>query len=133
MPVATTGSIPSSAASVPAATWPPGGAVPAELSGVWYHPLHASQITLAGSEYTVVQTSPANHASGNVVVLGDEIDFFNGSACGLDLPRGVGRYTWTMKTANEVRFTALNEDPCGRVDILAGATWTRSPTPEPSG
>jgi hypothetical protein len=127
-PVASTISTPSSVASVPGAAWPQGAAVPAELSGVWYFPLHSSQITLRGTEYEVVQS--VLHASGNVVVNGDEIDFFNGSGCGLALPDGVGRYRWSLKSANELQFTALDADPCGRVDILAGATWTRSPTPE---
>jgi hypothetical protein len=127
-PVASTISTPSSVASVPAAAWPQGAALPAELSGVWYFPLHSSQITLTGTEYEVVQI--VNHASGNVVVNGGEIDFFNGSGCGLTLPDGIGRYGWTLKNANQLQFTAINADPCGRVDILAGATWTRSPTPE---
>jgi Polyketide cyclase / dehydrase and lipid transport len=43
------------------------------------------------------------------------------------LPEGVGRYRWELQDSGSVQFTALNPDPCGRVDILANATWTRTP------
>jgi hypothetical protein len=115
---------PSTLATLGSAVWPPGVEVPAELAGVWFFPLHDSRITLAGTRYTVDQSSPVNHASGNVVVNGSEIAFFNGDRCGLPLPRGLGRYRWTQN-GSELHFTAVNADPCGRVDILAGATWTR--------
>lgn len=113
------------------AAWPGGGPAPAALAGIWYFPLHSSQITLGGNDYQVVQTNPPNHASGKIVVNGDEIDFFHGDACGVPLPGGVGRYRWTLR-GSSLHFTRLNEDPCGRVDILAGATWTRTPVPSPS-
>ena len=101
--------------------------MPSSLAGTWYHPLHATQVNLSSNEYRVVQTDPANHAEGEVVVNGDEIDFFNGSGCGLALPDGIGRYRWTLQGSGSVHFTALNHDRCGRVDILENATWTRAP------
>ena len=101
--------------------------MPATLAGVWYFPLRSSTITLSGTDYRVVQTAPPNTAHGNVVVAGDEIDFFNGSGCGVPLPNGVGRYRWTIQGTMSVHFTALNKDPCGRSEILRDATWTRSP------
>lgn len=112
-------------ASTPA--WPVGEPVPATLAGVWYFPLRSSTITLTGTDYRVVQTAPSNAAHGNVVVAGDEIDFFNGSGCGVPLPNGVGRYRWTIRGTMSVHFTALNDDPCGRSEILRDATWKRSP------
>ena len=125
-PLPPTSASPSTTVSATAA-WPPGDPVPSSLAGTWYFPLHATEVTLSGNDYRVVQTSPANHAAGNVVVNGDEIDFFNGSGCGIPLPDGVGRYRWKLEDNGSVQFTALNPDPCGRVDILANATWTRTP------
>lgn len=143
---ASTGSSPSATASTQASvatasaapttpeaspTWPPGGPAPAALEGVWYFPLHSSTITLTGNDYQVAQTDPTNSAAGKIVVNGDEIDFFNGP-CG-QLPGHLGRYRWTLHGTSSVEFTPLNEDPCGRVDILVNATWTRTPSPAPSG
>ncbi|MEP6871765.1 MAG: hypothetical protein ABI939_07930 [Anaerolineaceae bacterium] len=105
--------------------WPPGGKVPAALSGLWYETSTSSTITLDGNDYKIVE--PSQIAHGNVVVNGDEIDFFNGAACAVKLPGGVGKYRWAVVGNSEVRFTALNQDPCGRVDNLVGVTWTRTP------
>ena len=120
-------SAPASATVVATPTWPPGDPVPSALAGTWYFPLHSTEVELSGNDYRVIQTSPANHAAGNVVVNGDEIDFFNGSGCGIPLPEGIGRYRWELQDSGSMHFTALNTDPCGRVDILADATWTRTP------
>lgn len=122
---------PGTTAPTVSVAWPPGGEVPQALSGLWYEASHPSTITLQGNDYTVVQ--PGAGARGNVVVNGDEIDFFNGNLCGLRLPRGVGKYRWELVGDSAVKFTGLNEDPCPRVDILAGVTWTRTPaSPAPS-
>lgn len=102
--------------------------MPSSLAGTWYHPLHSTEVNLSGNEYRVTQTDPANHAEGNVVVDGDEIDFFNGNGCGVLLPGGIGRYRWKLQDSGSVHFTALNQDPCGRADILENATWTRAPS-----
>jgi hypothetical protein len=63
--------------------------------------------------------------SGDVVVNDREIDFFNGALCGLQLPDGVGRYTWTL-TAGALHLTALTPDPCGRDQDLAYHDWSRT-------
>ncbi len=83
-------------------------------------------MTLDGNDYRFEQ--PSRRAHGNVVVNGDEIDFFNGDQCGFNLPRGVGKYRWELIDESTMKLTGLNEDPCGRVDILSGVTWTRAPT-----
>lgn len=114
-----------SARPTAAVDWPTGVEVPEALRGIWYEPSYPTKMTLDGNGYTFVQ--PAAGAHGNVVVNGDEIDFFNGNQCGMSLPRGIGKYRWELVGESAVKFTALNEDPCGRVDILAGATWTRMP------
>jgi hypothetical protein len=107
--------------------------VPTSLAGSWFFPLHATEVTLSGNDYRVVQTDPPNQAEGSVVVNGDEIEFFNGTGCGMPLPGGIGRYRWTLQDGGSVHFTALNQDPCGRIDILDNAMWTRDPSPAPSG
>ena len=48
--------------------------------------------------------------SGRTLVNNDEVDFFNGSLCGLQLPDGVGRYTWTL--ASGLLTLKLISDPC---------------------
>jgi hypothetical protein len=103
--------------------------VPAVIEGVWYFPVHASQMTLQGTGYAIEATDPPGAVLGNLVVNGDEIDFFNGGGCGLALPQGVGRYQWTLADGTSLHFTPLNEDNCGRADILTNQTWTRAPTP----
>ena len=61
---------------------------------------------------------------GDIVVNGDEIDFFNGDSCGLQLPQGVGRYRWKL-SGTTLTFTGITVDPCGRVNRLDGATYMK--------
>jgi hypothetical protein len=75
--------------------------------------------------------------SGNVVVRGNEILFFNDAGCRpapasrpLALPDGIGRYSWTV-TGQSVHFVLLAVDPCTvlgdvREGLLSGATWKRT-------
>jgi hypothetical protein len=136
---------PTTAASppTPAGSPPPGGAVPAKLLGNWFIPpavvIAAEgasncpspptvqncfiQLNLTATEYHVSLTqSPTG--SGNVVVNKDEIDFFNGGNCGLQLPEGVGRYKWTL-TSGVLHLARLNQDPCGRDSVLINQ-WRRT-------
>lgn len=62
---------------------------------------------------------------GNAVVTGSEMDFFNDSGCGIPLPDGLGRYTWTL-TGNVLHFTPLNADPCERSAWLANRNFYRA-------
>ena len=124
---------------------PPGGPVPAELIGGWY--LLPADINAAVG-YTACQlpstpakcsvqilftattvTWPNNlgflSCCGNAVVNGSEIDFFNDSGCGIPLPAGLGRYTWTL-TGNVLHFTSLNQDPCERFAWLASRNFYRT-------
>jgi hypothetical protein len=105
-------------ASPAAESWPAGGPVPPELSGVWRLGTSAGTMRLSGNTYAFGQSN------GNVVVNGNEIAFFNGSGCGMALPGGIGRYSWTL-SGKDVHFVSLAPDPCGRADLLADVTWTR--------
>jgi hypothetical protein len=127
---------------------PAGGPVPAQLQGDWLLPAAASaayvesaggkcpeplavttctfKLTLTATTYDFTPNVAGFTAGGgDVVVNGTEIDFFNGHACHLALPGGVGRYTWTL-TSSVLRFTALNTDSCPRAPILVNQSYTRS-------
>jgi hypothetical protein len=118
-----------------------GGQVPAQLQGDWLLPLAAAQayqqnsgdtcpappaiatcmfkLTFTASSYNFEINAPGRTGGGgDAVVNGAEIDFFNGEACSLQLPAGVGRYTWTL-TGGVLHFTPMNQDPCPRSPILA--------------
>jgi hypothetical protein len=117
----------------PAASPPPGGPVPAQLLGDWFLPPAAVEaavgvscpspqttlncfyeLTLAPTSYRLVfrDASFSGAGGGDAVVNNNEIDFFNGVNCGLQLPDGVGRYTWTL-TGGLLTLTLIS-DPCGR-------------------
>jgi hypothetical protein len=88
------------------------------------------KLTLSATTY-LVQGEPA--AAGSVVVNNKEIDFFSQTFgqpnCSLQLPDGVGRYTWTL-TGGLLHFALLIQsgylgDPCGRLAI-AGQSYIRT-------
>jgi hypothetical protein len=103
---------------------PIGGPAPAQLLGVWVlqppdpNPMNNLTLTLDATTFTF-NITPTDTSSGDIVVNGSEIDFFNGADCHRSLPDGVGRYQWTL--ANKVlHFTPLGQDPCGqRADHLS--------------
>jgi hypothetical protein len=107
----------------------PGDPVPAELRGRW---IGKSDSQAPGSEYLTLMDktyrlqSPDGASTGDVVVNGDEIDFFDASVCGLKLPEGVGRYRWRL-TAGVLHFALLATDPCGRVAVLKDADYRPAP------
>jgi hypothetical protein len=125
-----------------------GGQVPAQLQGDWLLPPAAAQayqkssgdtcptplavatcmfkLTFAAATYNFEINAPGRTGGGgDVVVNGTEIDFFNGEACALTLPAGVGRYTWSL-TGGVLHFTSLNQDPCPRSPILANQSYSRA-------
>jgi hypothetical protein len=109
-----------------AALPPPGGPAPAELIGSWYQVASRTTVlTLTATVYILRDTG--EQGSGDIVVNGNEIDFFSGTLCPLVLPRGVGRYQWTLQGAN-LRLAPLNMDPCGRIDLLTNQSYTKSPS-----
>jgi hypothetical protein len=140
---------PTSSAKVSAASTapspPPGGPVPAQLLGGWYvtpadinaavgytacqlpsTPAKCSvQIVFTATTVTWPNNLGFTSCCGNVVVNGSEIDFFNDSGCGIPLPDGLGRYTWTL-TGNVLHFTSLNQDPCERFAWLANRSVYRT-------
>lgn len=127
---------PSAAASpLPAASPPPGGPVPAQLLGDWFLPPSVVKdfdgnavcvllkLTLTATTYQITHTALGacgNGASGDVVVNGSEIDFFNGSGGCADTG---GRYTWTL-TSGLLYFTLIS-DLC-RPALRLQHGWSRT-------
>jgi hypothetical protein len=104
--------------------------VPGQLQGDWFFRRVDGwvQLTLDGNDYKLQGYHNAGFgeaANGNVVVNGDEIDFFNGDQCGMPLPGGVGRYRWTL-SGELLLFATLNDDPCGRREDLAARHYQRN-------
>ena len=102
--------------------------VPTQLLGDWFLPpatvsgimrndsCRLLKLTLAATTYHLTHTdNPAcgTSSSGDVVVNRTEMDFFNADVCGLRLPDGVGRYTWTL-TDGALHFAPRGQDPCPR-------------------
>ena len=141
---------PSTAATTPSP--PIGGPVPAQVLGDWLLPAAAANAVVADSgggtcqapldvatcmfKLTFTATTyyfTANIAGvagftnggGDAVVNGTEMDFFNAGGCGLSLPHGVGRYTWTL-TGGALHFVSLNSDPCPRARFLASQSYSRT-------
>jgi hypothetical protein len=125
-----------------------GGQVPVQLQGDWLLPAVAAnafeqssgdmcpsplavatcmfKLTFTAATYNFEVNAPGRTGGGgDAVVNGTEIDFFNGQACSLTLPQGVGRYTWTL-TGAVVHFAPLNQDPCPRSPILANQSYGRA-------
>lgn len=108
----------------PLSSRPPGSPAPAELIGTWDRIAGSSSFTptmliLTAGAFTIRADGAVG--GGNLVVNGDEIDFFNSGPC----PAPVGRYQWTLK-AGTLHFTPLNSDPCGRQEFLADQSYTKS-------
>jgi hypothetical protein len=127
---------------------PAGGPVPAQLLGDWLLPATAAnaymasvsetcptplavatcmfKLTFTATTYYFGINAPGRTSGGgDAGVNGTEIDFFNGQACGLQLPDGVGRYTWTL-SAGVLHFTSVNQDPCPRSPLLANQSYSRA-------
>jgi hypothetical protein len=146
----TCGGSTSSSSITPAATSnrPAGNPVPAQLIGDWLmapqtvnlimsadgnpgcpKPVTADtcmvRFTLTSTTYQWTTSLGLDARPGDVVVNRTEIDFFNGPACGLNLPQGVGRYAWTV-TSDVLHFVALASDPCPRAVWLANQSYTRT-------
>jgi hypothetical protein len=73
--------------------------------------LQPVRLTIGESSYRASRFGEAG-GSGEIVVRGDEIDFFNSAHCTLYLPEGVGRYRWTIK-GNKLQLHVIEKDPCG--------------------
>jgi hypothetical protein len=111
----------------PAASAPPGSAVPITLAGDWMlrgtTPSTSPDLVFQGNRYQLITSG--GFSFGNVAVNGNEIDFFNGSVCRIPLPGGVGRYRWSLHSG-VLQFTPLTADPCGgRTRPLANRTYVR--------
>jgi hypothetical protein len=100
-------------AATTAASRPPGGPAPAQLIGTWTrvisNPDDSAVVTLTPNGFRVVDT--LGGGNGEIVVNGNEIDFFNVPQCGLVFPKGVGRYQWRVQ-GTKLHFAPLNSDPC---------------------
>jgi hypothetical protein len=112
--------------------------VPAQLLGNWRLP-EAAVTAINGSATNIplilglTATTYVLHgvvtdysASGDVVVNNTEIDFFNEDYCGLQLPKGVGRYKWMLK-GGVLHFTLLSPDPCDiRTKFVGNQSYGRT-------
>ncbi len=110
------------------APWPPGGSAAPELIGTWRQVISdqtlVTTMTLTANTYHL--SNRFGEGSGNIVVNGNEIDFFNnGNPCRLPLPGGVGRYRWSLH-GSTLSFAPLNTDPCGRIDYLLNQSYART-------
>jgi hypothetical protein len=124
---------PTSSASQPATSTaspqkPPGDPAPAQLQGDWLSietsGLSPVRLTIRESSYRASRVGEAG-GSGEIVVRGDEIDFFNSGLCGLYLPEGVGRYRWRIK-GNKLQLHVIEKDPCGGRAAGIDATFKRA-------
>lgn len=86
---------------------PQGGPAPAELQGQWVPANGAPGQRLVIRQEQVVWGGTRIE----LVVRGNEIDFYNGNYCGIRLPGGVGRYRWSI-SGGLLRFEPLAVDPC---------------------
>jgi hypothetical protein len=98
--------------------------MPPGLDGYWRYDVRSLQMWLTDKTYTLAQ--PDQILVGNVVVRGNEIDFFNAGPCNMPLPNGVGRYRWKI-TGNKLLLTPITTDPCGRREYLENVTFVRAP------
>jgi hypothetical protein len=118
----------SAAATVPAvptptAAPPTGGQAPSLLIGSWYQVASSTTVlTLTATGYILRDTAEQGH--GDIVVSGQEIDFFSGTLCSLALPQGVGRYRWTLQGIH-LHLAPLNNGPCGRIGLLTNQSYTK--------
>jgi hypothetical protein len=126
---------------------PQGGFVPPELLGDWFLPPAAVediesttcpspttgatcfyQLSFTAQTYRQAFTARGGKqqaaGSGEVVVNGNEIDFFSGVLCGASAPDDVGRYTWSI-TGGVLRFKLIS-DPCPRDYLLQYGGWSRT-------
>jgi hypothetical protein len=123
----TSQSSPATSAPIPAVSPPPGGPVPAALSGDWLqkgnNPSVGPDVIFSGTKYELVTTGGMTF--GRVAVNGNEIDFYNGDGCAIPLPGGVGRYEWSL-LSGVLHFTPLQTDPCGgRTRPLANQSFVK--------
>lgn len=122
-----------------------GSPVPGQLQGDWVMQVQEAQ-TMAGNQcptplavatcmfkLTITATTyewSTNVAGfsgggGDVLVNGNEMDFFNGEQCGEPLPGGIGRYGWRVSNGT-LSFKSLNYDSCPRQPFLANQSYDRS-------
>jgi hypothetical protein len=122
-----------------------GSPVPARLQGDWVmqvqeadavagghcpRPLAVAtctfKLTLTPTTYEwTTNVAGFSGGGGDVLVNGNEMDFFNGDQCGEPLPGGIGRYGWTLSNGT-LRFKSLNYDSCPRQPFLANQIYDRS-------
>jgi hypothetical protein len=133
---------------IPTSSPPPGVPVPSQLWGNWYLPGAAVtqvtagtipcpsnptptncffQLMLGGSTWSISFVASGGivvPSQGNVVANGNEMDFYNSAYCGIQLPAGLGRFTWRV-TAGALYFTMIS-DTCTRAHVLTNRGWTRT-------
>jgi hypothetical protein len=132
--------------SIPTAS---GGLVPSQLWGNWYLPGAAVtqvsdaqcpspptprtcffQLALDATTWSISYIATGGIVvphQGDVVVNGDEMEFFNdihqGNYCS-PLYNGIGRFTWRV-TAGVLYFKLISDD-CDRAHVLTNRGWIRT-------
>ena len=103
----------------PSASLVPQGTAPPELAGRWRRSYEGAPLflTLDGNGYSV--QAAGGVGAGRIFVDGDLITFSNSNRC-----EGGGTYRWDF-VDERLRFTPVNDDPCGRADFLPRATFGR--------
>lgn len=103
----------------PSASLVPGGTAPPELVGRWRRSYEGAPLflTLGGNGYSVQAAD--GMGAGRIFVAGDLITFSNSNRC-----EGSGTYRWDF-VDERLRFTPIDDDPCGRADFLPRATFGR--------
>ena len=88
-----------------------------QLDGAWREVADPTVVMiLSGSDFALAGNLISG--VGKVAVNGSEIDFYNGTGCGLALPGGIGKYRMTI-SGGLLMFSPLNSDPCPRAGNMA--------------
>ena len=106
------------------ASWPAGGAVPAELAGCWQSQNRpndpAFEVCLGQYSFDVGR----GYSVGNVVVNGSEVDFFS-DVCGSNVARPYDGYRYTISGSRLVltNLSKLIARGTGLVDSWSSCGW----------
>jgi hypothetical protein len=111
-------------ATTRSASWPAGGAVPADLAGCWQSQAHpndpALEVCLGQYSFDVGR----GYSVGNVVVNGSEVDLFS-DACGSNVARPYDAYRYTISGSRLVltSLSRLIARGTGLADSWSSCGW----------
>ena len=111
--------------TTPAADWPQGGPVPASLAGCWQLQSRASdkrhEVCLGQYSFDIGR----GWSVGNVVVKGDEVDFFRSDICVLNSNHPADSYLYSVDggTLTLINLNKLVPGGTGLVNTDSGCGW----------